>query len=88
MNQEEFQKLILEKFNSIDKRFDKLDNDIAEVKLDIKDLKNGQEEIKDMIRNLEANNADRHIEISKKIELLEEVTANNWTDIIKLKKAK
>jgi len=77
LNSEEFQKLVLNKLDLLD-----------EIKKDIADLKQGQKEIKDQIMNLEAKNANRHLELENKLNVLEEVTASNWTDIIKLKKAK
>lgn len=71
---EELKKLMLEGFEKINKRLDTIENKI--------------DGIEDMIRNLEASNGARHIEISSRLDLLEEVTAHNWNDIIRLKKAK
>lgn len=81
MSNDEFQKLVLKNLKKIDEKFDKL-----ETKIDKLDKRFDNLEIK--LDKLEAKNAERHLEIENKINMLEEVTANNWTDIIKLKKAK
>ncbi|MBN1467995.1 MAG: hypothetical protein JW924_04665 [Fusobacteriaceae bacterium] len=89
MSNEEFHKLVLEKFDSMDtafeKRFDKL-----EAKMDKR-----FDEVLDMVRNLEVSNGNRHIgivneikELRSDLNTIEKVTAKNWKDISDLKEAK
>jgi hypothetical protein len=84
MSNEEFQTLVLKKLEKLDI----IEKDITEIKVDITELK-------DMVRNLDANNADKHLTLSKNIAELrqdintvERVTAKNWKDITELKEAK
>lgn len=75
-----------------------LDEKLEPIIKDIKDLKAGQEEIKNTIQELEPKNANRHVEIAdelKKVNIkleelkeLREVTKENCYDIAKLKAIK
>jgi len=55
MSNEEFQKLVLKRFDDLEKKFE-----------------DGQNEIKDMFRDLEAINADRHRILFNNVEELKE----------------
>lgn len=70
------------------KKIDKIDKDVEF-------LKEGQKEIKALISELDPKNANRHLELSEKIDELrkdlnavEVVTSKNWNDIAKLKSIK
>ncbi|WP_072890255.1 hypothetical protein [Tepidibacter formicigenes] len=58
---DELLKQILDKINSIDTRLDNIETDI-------KDLKQGQQEIKDHLIQLDSQNAERHITAFSKLE--------------------
>lgn len=70
------------------KKIDKMEKDMGV-------LKEGQKEIKDMISELDPKNANRHVELTEKIDELrkdlnavEIVTSKNWNDIAKIKAVK
>ena len=68
-----------------------LKEELNPIRNDIKDLKTGQEEIKNMLQDLETTNANRHMETNLKLEELKElkqVTKENCYDIAKLKAVK
>ncbi|WP_042683531.1 hypothetical protein [Anaerosalibacter massiliensis] len=72
-----------------------LKEELEPIKNDIKELKTGQEEIKELILELEPKNANRHLELKESIEELRQdltnveiITSSNWNEIAKLKKAK
>lgn len=72
-----------------------LKEELEPIKNDIKELKTGQEEIKELILELEPKNANRHLELKESIEGLRQdltnveiITSSNWNEIAKLKKAK
>lgn len=72
-----------------------LKEELKPIKNDIKELKTGQEEIKELILELEPKNANRHLELKESIEGLRQdltnveiITSSNWNEIAKLKKAK
>lgn len=74
---------------------EELKEELEPIKSDIKDLKEGQEEIKTMIGELDPKNANRHLELKDSIEQLrkdlstvEIVTASNYSDIARLKNIK
>ena len=60
---DEFQKLILEKFDSIEKRFDKLELDLNKLETKIDLVKKDTEEIKLNQSKAEFTNADYHLKI-------------------------
>lgn len=69
--------------------------ELEPIRNDIKELKTGQEEIKELILELEPKNANRHLELKESIEELRQdltnveiITSSNWNEIAKLKKAK
>lgn len=72
-----------------------LKEELEPIKNDIKELKTGQEEIKELILELEPKNANRHLDLKESIEELRQdltnveiITSSNWNEIAKLKKAK
>jgi len=68
-----------------------LKEELDPIKTDIKELKTGQEEIKNMLQDLEATNAKRHMETNLKLEEikdLKQVTKENCYEIAKLKSVK
>ena len=69
--------------------------ELEPIKNDIKELKTGQEEIKELILELEPKNANRHLELKESIEELRQdltnveiITSSNWNEIAKLKQTK
>lgn len=69
--------------------------ELEPIRNDIKELKTGQEEIKELILELEPKNANRHLDLKESIEELRQdltnveiITSSNWNEIAKLKKAK
>lgn len=69
-----------------------LSTNIEDIRKDVKELIEGQSRIEDKLDDIEANNADRHITIDGEIRRIksslskiEIVTANNWSDIARLK---
>lgn len=71
-----------------------LREELDPIKLDIKELKEGQKEIKEMLGELDPKNANRHLELKDSIDQLrkdlstvEIVTASNYSDIARLKSA-
>ena len=72
-----------------------LKEELEPIKNDIKELKTGQEEIKELILELEPKNANRHLELKESIEELRQdltnveiITSSNWNEIAKLKQTK
>ena len=75
-----------------------LDEKLEPIIKDIKDLKTGQEDIKNSIQDLDPKNANRHVELMDEIKQvniklaelkeLKEVTKENCYDIAKLKSIK
>ena len=75
----------------LDEKLKPIHSDIKEMKIDIKNLKSGQEKLINKFDDLEAKNATRHIEINLKLDELKElkqVTKENCYDIAKLKAVK
>mgnify|MGYP000957600617 FL=1 len=73
----------------------KLEEGQKDLTKQIGELKEGQNEIKNFMVEVEAKNANRHIEMMKEINGLREdlntvelVTSKNWNDIAKLKSVK
>lgn len=72
-----------------------LTKDVSEIKNDIYDLKEGQQRIENKLDDIESNNANRHLAIGGEIRKIksslskvEIVTADNWSDIAKMKATK
>lgn len=68
---------------------------IDKIEQDVESLKEGQKEIKALISELDPKNANRHVELTEKIDELrkdlstvEIVTANNYAALAKLKAVK
>lgn len=81
--------------DKIIKILSKMENDMAGLKADMQELKDGQEKIIDHITQLDTKNADRHIDIVREINEMkdnfndvEKITAKNWHEIAKLKSIK
>lgn len=81
--------------DKIIKMLSKMQDDMAGLKADMRELKDGQEKIIDHITQLDTKNADRHIDIVKEINEMkdnfndvEKITAKNWHEIAKLKSIK
>lgn len=75
-------------FKGINSRIDTLERDV-------KELKDGQQDIKALINNLEPVNANRHLELTgaiselrKDLTNVEIITSSNWNEIAKLKAVK
>ncbi|MDK2809512.1 MAG: hypothetical protein PWR27_221, partial [Petroclostridium sp.] len=76
------------RFDKMEQRFDTMENDIKEIKSDVRT-------IKEQIIDLEAKNANNHLEIktqldnlSKEISILQVVSGKNMADIAMLKAVK
>jgi len=70
-------------------------NRLDNIEADVKDLKQGQERIENKLDNMEALNANRHVEINGKLNelstsltVVEAVAGKNMTDIANLKLVK
>lgn len=77
-----------ENFKTVNSKIDNFTNDIS-------DLKEGQQRIENKLDDLEVSNANRHISmnsdirnIKSSLSKVEIVTADNWSDIAKIKSAK
>lgn len=82
-------------FELLSKMYSEMQEGFKGVNLRIDKLEEGQKEIKALISELDPKNANRHMELTEKIEALrkdlstvEIVTANNYADIAKLKAVK
>ncbi|WFA10378.1 hypothetical protein [Tissierella sp. Yu-01] len=69
-----------------------LTTNVESIKKDLVELKEGQNRIENKLDDIEANNADRHVVINTDLSKLratiskvEIVTADNWSDIARLK---
>ena len=85
--------------SEMQKGFKKVNFDIQELKegfkkvnFDIQELKEGQERIENKLDDLEAQNAERHVIINGEVRRIkstlnkvELVTADNWSDIARIK---
>ncbi|MDR3491579.1 MAG: hypothetical protein P4M12_05975 [Gammaproteobacteria bacterium] len=91
MENEEFQKLILESFKKIDENFKDIKNKLREHDqhfIDLKTLaKQHHEELEKVAIKVEELNLGQ-VAIKKDLSTIELVTANNWGDIARLKSAK
>lgn len=93
---------IVEMFGQILNRLDHIENNVNDIKSDIRDLKSdvillkqGQGKIENKLDNIEALNANRHIEINGKLDelttgltVVEAVTGKNMADIANIKLVK
>lgn len=82
-------------FNKIEEEFKGVNFKIAKLEKDVEVLKEGQEEIKYLITELDPKNANKHMELTDKIDEfrkdlndVEIVMSKNWNDIAKLKSIK
>jgi len=101
-NDRELLELLLEKVismetkvDSMESKVDSVETKVESIDTDVKELKTGQHRIENKLDDIEVHNANRHIIISADIKDLkstqskmEIVTADNWSDIAKLKAAR
>ena len=80
------------KINSLDSMVTTLQSDVQIIKTDVKVLQLGQKRIENKLDDLEAKNANRHIEITTELKHLESaiskmeiVTAENWSELARIK---
>jgi polyhydroxyalkanoate synthesis regulator phasin len=83
--------LLSKMYSEMQEGFKKIDK----IEQDVESLKEGQKEIKSLISELDPKNANRHVELTEKIDELrkdlstvEIVTANNYAALAKLKAVK
>lgn len=83
--------LLSKMYSEMQEGFKKIDK----IELDVESLKEGQNEIKALILEIDPKNANRHVELNAKIDELrkdlnavEIVTSKNWNDIANLKAVK
>ena len=84
-----------EGFKEVNVKIEGIDVKIDSMEKDVKELKEGQKNIENLILELDPKNANRHLEISEQIEELKKdlnaveiVTSKNWNDIAKIKAVK
>lgn len=87
--------LISKMYSEMQEGFKGINVKIDSIEKDVKELKEGQKNIENLILELDPKNANRHLEITEQIEELKKdlnaveiVTSKNWNDIAKIKAVK
>ena len=83
------------RFESMDSRFESMDSRLESMDTNITNLKTGQDKIENRINEIEHQNETNHNhiidsidELNSNLSQIEMVTANNWSDIAKIKAKK
>lgn len=92
MENDKLFKLMTKMYSEMQEGFKETNSKIDNITKDIAELKDGQDRIENKLDDLEASNAHRHITINRDVKQIkstlskvEIVTADNWSDIAKLK---